>query len=29
MYQVPLAFQCIYAYIDEGSENEDGEEGSE
>ena len=27
MYYVHLAFQCIYACSDEGSENTDGEEG--
>ena len=29
MYHVPLAFQCIYGYSDEGSESGIGKEGSE
>ena len=29
VYHVPLALQCIYGHSDEGSENGDGEEGSE
>ena len=29
MYHVPLAVHCIYGHIDEGDENEDGEEESE
>ena len=29
MYYVPLAFQCLNRYKDEGDENGDGEEGSE
>ena len=29
MYNVPLAFQCIYECIDEGGENGDGKEGRE
>ena len=29
MYHVPLAFQCIYGFSDEGGGNVDGEEGRE
>ena len=29
MYNVPLAFPCIYIFSDERGENEDGEERSE
>ena len=29
MYHVPLAFQCIHGYSDEGGENGNGEEGRE
>ena len=29
VYYVPLALQCIYGCSDKGSENGDGEEGSE
>ena len=29
MYHVSLAVQCIYGWSDEGSENGDGEEGSD
>ena len=29
MHHIPLALQCIYGRSDEGSENGDGEEGSE
>ena len=29
MYHIPLAFQCIYEWSDEGCEDGDGKEGSE